>query len=123
MKIQIFKVQKEKGFRINLVDILFILLLILSSFYIYHEVNGMGYYFLLPLYIGFTFFLFCNLFRLRTKDEMLWTLFFLISTLTTMQFFENNWVLYTILFSFSFQSILIMRHFRSEGYRGIWYKR
>jgi len=121
MKIQIFKVQKEKGFRINLVDIIFILLLILSSFYIYEKVNDIGYYFLLPLYVGFTFFLFCNLFRLRTKDEILWVFFFLISSLLTMQYFENHWVLYTILLSFSFQSILIMRHFRSEGYRGIWY--
>jgi len=119
MKFQIFKVQKEKGFRINLVDIIFILLLMGASSYIYKTVETMGYYFLLPLYVGFTFFLFCNVFRLKTKDEMLWTLFFIAITTITLNFFEAYWVLLTIFISFLFQLLLIIRNFRSEGYRGV----
>jgi hypothetical protein len=85
VSIQIFKVQKEKGFRINLVDIIFILLLIGSSIFIYTHLGSLGYYFALPLYIGFSFFLFCNVFRVRTKDEMIWTFLFLTIVSITFQ--------------------------------------
>ncbi len=114
MKFQIFKVQKERGFRINLLDILFILLLIGASVSIYLYIGDLGHYFLLPLYIGFTFFLFCNVFRLKTKDELLWTLFFMLSTMITMKYFEEHWVIYTLVFSFMLQVILIVKHVYSK---------
>jgi len=119
VNIQIFKVQKEKGFRINVVDVLFILLLIASSVSIYTYLGDLGYYFLLPLYVGFSFFLFCNVFRLRTKDEMIWTFLFLTIVGITFNLFPNNWVLYTISSSFIIQAILIVLHVGSEGYRGV----
>jgi len=119
VNIQIFKVQKEKGFRINLVDIVFILLLIGFSIFIYTYLGDLGYYFLLPLYVGFSFFLFCNVFRLRTKDEMIWTFLFLMIVGITFYFFPNNWVMYTISSSFVIQTVLIVLDIGSEGYRGV----
>jgi len=119
VNIQIFKVQKEKGFRINVVDVIFILLLIASSVFIYSYLGDLGYYFLLPLYVGFSFFLFCNVFRLRTKDEMIWTFLFLTIVGVTFNLFPNNWVLYTISSSFLIQAVLIVLHVGSEGYRGV----
>jgi len=119
VNIQIFKVQKEKGFRINLVDIVFILLLIGFSVFIYTYLGDLGYYFLLPLYVGFSFFLFCNVFRLRTKDEMIWTFLFLMIVGITFYFFPNNWVIYTISSSFIIQTVLIVLDIGSEGYRGV----
>jgi len=119
VNIQIFKVQKEKGFRINLVDIVFILLLIGFSIFIYTYLGDLGYYFLLPLYVGFSFFLFCNVFRLRTKDEMIWTFLFLMIVGITFYFFPNNWVIYTISSSFIIQTVLIVLDIGSEEYRGV----
>jgi len=119
VNIQIFKVQKEKGFRINVVDIVFILLLIGFSVFIYTYLGDLGYYFLLPLYVGFSFFLFCNVFRLRTKDEMIWTFLFLMIVGITFYLFPNNWVIYTISSSFVIQTVLIVLDIGSEGYRGV----
>ena len=119
MNIRIFDVQKEKGFRINLVDILFIALLIGSSVYIYTQLGNLGYYFLLPLYVGFSFFLFCNVFRLKTRDEMIWTFLFLTIVSITFEHFPNSWVVYTIGASFIVQAVLIVFHVGSEGYRGV----
>ena len=119
MNIRIFDVQKEKGFRINLVDILFIALLIGSSVYIYTQLGNLGYYFLLPLYVGFSFFLFCNVFRLKTRDEMIWTFLFLTIVSITFEHFPNSWVIYTIGASFVIQAVLIVFHVGSEGYRGV----
>ena len=119
MNIRIFDVQKEKGFRINLVDMLFIALLIGSSVYIYTQLGNLGYYFLLPLYVGFSFFLFCNVFRLKTRDEMIWTFLFLTIVSITFEHFPNSWVIYTIGASFVIQAVLIVFHVGSEGYRGV----
>jgi len=112
-------IQKEKGFRISIVDVVFILLLIASSVFIYTYLGDLGYYFLLPLYVGFSFFLFCNVFRLRTKDEMIWTFLFLTIVGVTFNLFPNNWVIFTISSSFLIQAILIVLHVGSEGYRGV----
>ena len=120
MNIRVFDVQKEKGFRINVLDMIFIVLLIGSSVAIYAYIGTLGYYFLLPLYVGFTFFLFCNVFRLRTRDEMIWTFLFLTIVSITFEYFPDSWIVYTIEASFCIQVILIVFHVGSEGYRGVW---
>ena len=119
MNIRVFDVQKEKGFRINVLDMIFIALLIGSSVAIYFYIGALGYYFLLPLYVGFTFFLFCNVFRLRTRDEMIWTFLFLTIVSITFESFPVSWVVYTLCASFFIQVILIAFHVGSEGYRGV----
>ena len=119
MNIPISKVKKEAGFRINLVDILFIGLLIFSSYYLYNLLGSMENLYILPLYVGFTFFLFCNVFRLRTKDEFLWTLFFLLVSTITFNFFRENWVFTSMALSSFFQFIEIVITVRSKGYKGV----
>ena len=118
MKIPISNVQKEAGFRINFVDIFFIFLLIFGAYALYDVLGTLENLYLLPLYVGFTFFLFCNVFRLRTKEELLWTLFFLSTSVITFNFFRDNWVLITIGLSSLVQFLEIVLEFRSEGYRG-----
>ena len=122
MKFQIFKVQKEKGFRINLVDIVFIMLLIGASMFIYKEIGYLDNIYLLPLYVGFTFFLFCNVFRLTTKYELIWTVVFAIVTAISLHFFSENWVLITIGISSFVQFVEIVLHVRSDDYRGVFAK-
>ena len=119
MKFQIFKVQKEVGFRINLVDILFIMFLISASIYIRMEIGYLDNIYLLPLYVGFTFFLFCNVFRLTTKYELIWTVIFAVVTTLSFHFFSENWVLITIGFSSFVQFVQIILHIQADNYHGI----
>ena len=119
MKFQIFKVQKEKGFRINLVDIVFIILLIGVSMFIFKEIGYLDNIYLLPLYVGFTFFLFCNVFRLTTKYELVWTVIFALVTAISFHFFAENWVLITIGSLSCVQLVEIVLHIRSDDYRGV----
>ena len=119
MNIPISKVQKEAGFRLNLVDILFIALLLSASYYLHEVLGSKENLYLLPLYVGLTFFLFCNVFRLRTQDELIWTLFFLSTSAITFNFFHENWVIITIGLSTLVQLVEIVLNFRSEGYRGV----
>ena len=119
MNFQIFKVQKEAGFRINLVDILFIMLLIGASIFIHKEIGYLDNIYLLSLYVGFTFFLFCNVFRLTTKYELIWTLIFALVTAISFHFFYENWVLLTIGVSSFVQLVEIVLHLRSDAYRGV----
>jgi len=119
MNIPISKVKKEAGFRINIVDIIFIGLLGYASYYLYTVLGDKDNLYLLPLYVGFTFFLFCNVFRLRTKEELIWTLFFMLSAFITFNFFYANWVAITLGLSSLLQAILIGLAIGSDGYRGV----
>jgi len=65
------KIQKEPGFRLNLIDIGLIACLILVT-WLLHPIFQEGWLFLLPLYIGLSFFLFCNVFRIGNWLEPFW---------------------------------------------------
>ena len=82
MKWTTFRVQKEPGFRFNLTDLLLIVFLVLTSYLLY-KFSPVKYYFLLPLYIGFTFFLFCNVFRIGNNLERVWYVPFLFISILT----------------------------------------
>ncbi len=114
MKFLTFKVQKEPGFRFNLTDLIFIILLILLSALIYHFLGTYYLFFLLPLYIGFTFFLFCNIFRVKTKIELIWITLFFISSIISYILFEENWLIGAMLFSSLFQFIQIFLVIKSR---------
>jgi hypothetical protein len=62
-----------------MIDLTLINFLILISFIAYRFLPETGYYFL-PLYIGLTFFLFCNIFRIGKKLEIFWYVPFVIIT-------------------------------------------
>ena len=70
MKLLTFDIQKNPGFRFNLTDLIFIVLLGFSSVLIYRFFGTFYALYLFPLYIGFTFFLFCNVFRVGTRLEL-----------------------------------------------------
>ena len=79
MKWLTFKVQREPGLRFNLTDFLLIVILIGLSAFIF-EIYPYDYYFFLPLYIGGSFFLFCNVFRIGNRLEPYWYVTFLLLT-------------------------------------------
>jgi hypothetical protein len=79
MKWLTFKVQREPGFRFNLIDFLLIAAIIAASAG-WHSVFPFQYLFLLPLYVGGSFFLFCNVFRIGNRMEIPWYVTFVAVT-------------------------------------------
>lgn len=121
MKFLTFDVQKEPGFRFNLTDLIFIVLLGLSSVLIYRFFGTFYALYLLPLYIGFTFFLFCNVFRVGTRMELIWIVSFFIISVISHYFFAQKWFGISALISSLLQAILILIHIRTEAYKGIFH--
>lgn len=123
MKFLTFDVQKEPGFRFNLTDLIFLILLGLSSVLIHHFYGTFYSLYLLPLYIGFTFFLFCNVFRVGRSLELIWIVSFLLITVISHYFFEQKWFGMSALTSSLFQAIQVLIHIRTESYKGIFHRK
>ncbi len=72
MKWRTFEVQRrEPGFRLNLTDLIFIALLLSLGCGLYLFEMPLGLV-ALVLYLGLSFFLFCNVFRIGNKLEAWW---------------------------------------------------
>ena len=112
MKWLTFKTQLEPGFRINLNDI--ILLIISAAFtamlYFFSSERGL---FLLPLYIGSTFFLFCNVFRIAWWHEIVWYVPFILTAYYAILHVENFWLV--ILFIFEPLKVALIIYSMKKG--------
>jgi hypothetical protein len=71
MKLRIFEVQKEPGFRLSVADLGFVVLLAVVSLLLRWLFPGTSHWGL-PLYLGGSFFLFCNVFRIGNRLEICW---------------------------------------------------
>jgi hypothetical protein len=71
MKRRTSEVRKGPGFRFDLIDAGLILLLVGVSIGIYGLLPD-GSASLIPLYLGLSFFLFCNVFRIGNRLEAIW---------------------------------------------------
>ncbi len=71
MKWLTFRIQREPGFRLNLTDMIFIVFLGALSWGFSRVTIESGIH-LLPLYLGGSFFLFCNVFRIGEALEAFW---------------------------------------------------
>ena len=90
MKWLTFEVQRRPGFRFNLTDLLLIAILLGLSIFIF-ELYPYDYYYWLPVYIGGSFFLFCNVFRIGNKLEPYWYITFVAITLALIRHPELYW--------------------------------
>ena len=120
MKWLTFKIQKEPGFRFNMIDLILISFLILISVITYRLLPGTGYYFL-PLYIGLTFFLFCNIFRIGNKLEIFWYVPFVIITIL---FFHRPDIYWKVLLPVceTLKVVLIVYRIIKGPYEGVFCK-
>lgn len=92
MKWLTFETQEEPGFRFNLIDLSLILFLLLVS-YLFHITIPFGSYYLIPLYVGLTFFLFCNVFRIGNNLERVWYIPFILITVLSFSRPDIYWKL------------------------------
>jgi hypothetical protein len=92
MKWRTFEIQREPGFRFNLIDLALILALAAANagWYTLFDDN---YLYLLPLYIGGSFFMFCNVFRIGNRMEVPWYLAFVALTAYGMRQQEFPWLM------------------------------
>ncbi len=77
MKWLTFDIQRSPGFRLNLIDIGFILFLCGLAVMAYQWLPGSSMFWL-PLYLGLSFFLFCNVFRIGNRMEIFWYIPFIL---------------------------------------------
>ncbi len=75
MRWRTFEVQREPGFRLNLTDLILVVALAAASAG-WYALFPVQYLYLLPIYVGLSFFLFCNVFRVGNRVEPLWYVVF-----------------------------------------------
>lgn len=123
MKWRTFEVQRdEPGFRLNLTDLLFIVLLLGISITLHRmampfTITG------LVLYLGLSFFLFCNVFRIGNRLEAWWYPLFVVAAgwgLGWQQLESMWWIILTVLEPLKW--LLITAKIRSGDYVGAGYR-
>lgn len=121
MKRLTFNIQHEPGFRFNLIDLLLMLFLILASCTFYY-LDPSGFFYLLPLYVGLSFFMFCNLFMIGNRLEAVWYIPFVLITVFTLNRPDIYWKL-ILLVCEPLKTGLIIYRIKKGSYTGIFYKR
>ena len=121
MKWLTFKIQKEPGFRFNLIDTILLLFIFFVTGLGYHY-RLPHYYYLLPLYVGGTFFLFCNIFRVGNNIEPVWYLTFVAILLYAHDKPDLFWWLVLLVCEPLKLALVIYRIWRGD-YRGIGYRK
>ncbi len=71
MKWRTFEFRKAPGFRLNLIDIGFLLLLLIIAVAC-RMILPVSSLFWIPLYLAISFFIFCNVFRIGNRLEPFW---------------------------------------------------
>ena len=116
-----FKITKKTSY---LMDAVFILSILFVSFAIYDYIGNYQKLYLIPIYIGFSFFLFSNIFKLSNKQESLWYTPTIVIFLYSIFCYslENLWILIFYI-SVPIQISLITYHIYSDTYNGIFLKK
>lgn len=90
MKMHVFKRQTEPGFRLNVVDLLFLLLAFGTS-YVASQSDVWAALAPLPIHLSAVFFLFCNVVRVRTRSEIIWMATYAASFAFAISFSLSLW--------------------------------
>jgi hypothetical protein len=99
VKWRTFEVQREPGFRLNLTDLITIALLLAVSSALYLIAMPLLLLALVP-FLGLSFFLFCNVFRIGNKLEPWWYVPFAVVTVWGVGWQQLEamwWIILTVL--------------------------
>ena len=123
MKWLTFKIQRDPGFRFNLIDISFIIMLCALSALIFNQLPDKSLFWA-PLYLGLSFFLFCNVFRIGNRQESFWYIPFTIVTGISLYTFNMQFFWWLVLlFLEPLKWVLIIYHIKKRPYVGIFYRK
>lgn len=82
MKLRVFRPQREPGFRLSVADLAIAAGAVLAAFVV-SRLPDVAELWPLPIHVFATFFCFCNLFRIATRQEAFWCCTFVASILGT----------------------------------------
>jgi hypothetical protein len=113
--------RNKVGFRLSLIDSLVIVIaLLITYFYPKHFLdialfNNFFHYSV--LFVVANFFLFCNVFRIRTRFELIWIGLSAINVLVYLIYYQNSYVF--LILQFLFTSFSVFLEMRTPEYHGI----
>lgn len=118
MKSRFFERKAEHGFRISIADVCFISMIGVISAVLYFTLKSAEIAFI-PVHLCAVFFLFCNVFRVRTRQEVLWMVTYVIAAAYSMRTGIEFWPL---VLGVTTPMIIVVVYWAviSGGYKGIW---
>lgn len=118
----LFHVKRSPGFRLNLTDVIFIIVLCGLSYFLFYTIPEETLYGI-PIYLGASFFCFCNVFRIGNKLEPFWYIPFLITSVYCLYSFNFKlfWSL-TVFVLEPLKWLLIVYHIFCRPYYGVGYQ-
>jgi hypothetical protein len=117
MKLHIFERRLQHGFRVNLLDIAFIVAVLVGAFFLYVATSDEVIAFI-PVHLCAVFFLFCNVFRVRTRHELVWVVSYAASAIYAMVTGVSFW-LTVLAVTTPMIAIVVVWAVKSGGYRGV----
>lgn len=122
MKWLTFEIQRASGFRFNLVDLTLILFLLLLAYTARHFMPQSSLFWI-PIYVGISFFLFCNVFRIGNRLEPWWYIPFFAAAVYALASLRLELFWWSVLVFFEpLKWGLIIYHIRYRSYHGAFYK-
>ena len=105
---------RSYGFRFSIPDFFVIWIAGMANYFVW---PALGAYSLIISYVVAHFFLYCNVFRIRSSYELIWASFFVIHSAICIYFQLNYLVLFII--PLGLTMTLIIKEIRSTNYHGI----
>lgn len=115
-----FRIQREPGFRLNLTDLVLIGGLCALAASLHGSIRESGIWGL-PLYVGTSFFCFCNIFRIGNRLEVIWYVPFVLFVTHDMGDFKVDWPLLLLLFE-PLKAFLIGYRMLRGPYHGVFHE-
>lgn len=108
----------QPGFRLSVFDLVFLCLGAVAACFGF-SVRSLPA--MIPAYVIFTFFLYCNVFRIRRTPELIWAGAFTLTALVSSCFEQPSW---PIVFAggMGLSLILIAMEMRHPSYHGIFWR-
>lgn len=103
------------GFRFSFVDGIVLLAALIGTSWLTNEIGDMGY---LPVFVVMHFFLFCNVFRIRRKPELIWAFAFVLLTCLLLAFVRFSSIVLMV-YQLPVTVVLIVRGIRLPDYHGV----
>lgn len=106
------------GFRLSVFDLVFIGLGAGAAYFAFTLRSLPA---TIPAYVSFTFFLYCNVFRIRRTPELIWAGVFTILALISFYFGQPSWLVVFVV-GIALSIILIAIEMRHPSYHGIFWR-
>lgn len=115
-------VSKNKvGFRLSLVDTLVIIITLMITYFYpkgFLDISLLDNFFhYAPLFVVANFFLFCNVFRIRTQFELIWIGLSAMNVMAYLLYYQNTFLFFLI--QLLFTSFSVALELKSIQYHGI----